>query len=170
MSRYYVAPAAQLELVRQAINDGALGPHASRMYTLVRNGIAVQVNAAAEEARLGVEPEQVVHTSCLVIAGRDAALELPETAHVSAQLGKTVGGTSIPSVGALVQVARPRDNSLLPAGVRDVLDDRYVAQLLVEDTPAARAAITAELQGARAAAALARWDAPRATGADSRRS
>ena len=157
MSRYHVADPGSLEAVRQAINSTI-----PRTGFRVVNGVAIPVDLAVEEARLGLEPEQLVHTSRLVLgADGTAALELPETPHVEAQLGKTIHGTATPTAASLVQVPRARDNALLPTGVRDKLDDTYVDSVLSDgDTPQARAAITAELQnGSRASGALARKDA-----------
>lgn len=103
-----------------------------------------------------------------------AALQIPDTsdfapanaAAFNALLGTTVSGVALPNAAGLVQVTRPRDSSLLPAGVRDKLDDAYVDSVLdgtdasgqPNDTAQARAAIRTELQG-RGNAALARKDA-----------
>jgi hypothetical protein len=160
MSRYHVDTAGNLESVRQAINAAWRATPAGSVVTHMTNGVVTHTEPlAAYEARLGLEPTQVVHTSRLIVAGADAALEIPDTGKTATAIAPLLGRNGIPSAAALVQVTRPRNHSLLPVGVRDVLDDRYVdAELAAEDTPAVRAAITTELQG-RAAAALSRKDA-----------
>jgi hypothetical protein len=136
------------------------------------NGVVVGTEPAAQyEARLGLEPTQVVHTSRLLI-GDDgtAALEIPDTGKTAEAIAPLLGQGATPSAASLVQVTRPREHSRLPTGVRDLLDDRYIDGELdgtdaagePRDTPAARGLITAELQGAHAAAALARKDARKA--------
>lgn len=156
--RYHVADAGTLEAVRQAINSTKPAGGARMV-----GGVLVPLTDAqfaAECARLGIEPGQLVHTSRLLVVGSDAVLELPETPHVEACLGRTVGGRAIPSAASLAQVTRARDHAQFAAGIRDALDDRYVDSELdgADDVPAARGRVTAELQG-RAAAALARKDA-----------
>jgi hypothetical protein len=154
MTRYHVATPGECEAVRAAINSTI--PRAGHR---VVNGVAIPVDLAAEEARLGLEPEQLVHTSRLVLgADGTAALELPETTHVEAALGRTIRGTPTPRDSDCVKCTRAREYALLPTGVRDKLDDKYVDSVLTsetEDTPQKRAEIADELQG-RAAAALAR--------------
>ncbi len=166
MTRYYVASAGSCESVRQAINAGWRAGPAQYAERWVNGTLVKREPIDAWELRTGrpVGWLQLLTAERVIVGGDGStALELPDSdltgQHIADQLGKTVGGTAIPSSAALVQVARPRDSSQLPAGVRDKVDDAYVDSALAQaDTPQARAAITAELQG-RAAAALARKDA-----------
>lgn len=166
MSRYHVDTAGALETVRQAINGAWRATPTGSVVTHIVNGIVTHSEPlAVYEARLGLEPTQVVHASRLIVAGADAALEIPDTGKTAAAIAPLLGRNGIPSAASLVQVTRPREHSRLPAGVRDKLDDAYVdgEWTLIgnghANEAAARAAITAELQGARATAALARKDA-----------
>lgn len=172
MTRYHIASAGNCESVRQAINAGWRAGPASHA-TVLLTGERVPI--AEYELRTGraVGHFQLLTADRLIVAGADAALEMPEPAsdggltwsHIADQLGKTIGGVPTPSAASLVQVTRARQHSLLPTGVRDVLDDRYVdgeyAKIGNEhaNEAAARGVISAELQGARATAALSRKDA-----------
>jgi hypothetical protein len=167
MSRYHVDAPGALETVRQAINAAWRATPAGSIVTHVVNGVVTHTEPLAQyEARLGIEPTQVVHASRLIVTGADAALEIPDTGKTAAAIAPLLGTGGIPSAAALVQVTRPREHSRLPTGVRDVLDDRYIDGELdgtdeagqSRDTPAARGRVTAELQGARATTALARKD------------
>lgn len=173
MSRYHVDTPAQLALVQVAL-DQSFG---------LRNaaGVATPIERMVYRPDVGLVPASrlfgPVHghydqpgTHWPILDGGDgtAALRVPDVADVptiAGKLGRTVSGVPVPAAGALVQVTRARDNALLPAGVRDKLDDAYAdtvyAQntnaLGVTDTATANAAITAELQnGSRAANAITR--------------
>jgi hypothetical protein len=160
MSRYHVDTAGNLETVRQAINAAWRATPAGSVVTHMFAGRVTHTEPLAQyEARLGLEPTQVVHSSRLIVVGTDAALEIPDTGKTAAAIAPLLGQGAVPSAAALVQVTRPREHSRLPTAVRDALDDRYVDVELAEDTPQARGRVTAELQGARASAALARKDA-----------
>lgn len=167
MSRYLVGTAGACEAARAAINAAWRATPAGSVVTHLYGGVPMHTEPLAQyELRLGLEPTQVVHTSRLIVAGADAALEIPDTGRTAAAIAPLLGVGGIPSAAALVQVTRPREHSRLPTGVRDKLDDAWIdAQLdgtdgngQPRDTPGARGLITAELQGARAAAALARKD------------
>jgi hypothetical protein len=162
MTRYHVASPGECESVRQAINTGWRAGPAAFAERVVNGVVVAREPIGAWELRTGrpVGWLQLLPVERLIVSGADAALELPDAVaqHVDEQLGRGV----IPRANQLVAVTRAREHSLLPAAVRDVLDDRYVASVLTseaEDTPQARAVITAELQnGSRAANALARKD------------
>ncbi len=159
MSRYHVDTAANLEAVRQAINAAWRASPAGSVVTHMFGGVVTRTEPlAAYEARMGIPPVHVVSPGRLIVAGSDAALDIPDTGKTAIAIAPLLGRGGIPSAASLVQVSRPRENDRLPPGVRDRLDDLYVDAELVEDTPAARGRVNAELQG-RAAAALARKDA-----------
>lgn len=169
MTRYHVATEQNCRLVREAINAAWNATPAAQVVTHVVNGVVVGTEPKAQYlARLGLpaDHEQLVHADRLIVAGTDAALELPDTGRTGEEIGKLLGRGGLPSAASLVPVTRPREHSRLPAGVRDVLDDRYVdEQLAEEDTPQKRQQIRDELtNGGRAAAALARRDARGARG------
>ena len=159
MSRYHVDTAGNLEVVRQAINAAWRATPAGGTVTHMVGGVVTGTESlVAYEARMGIPPVQVVSPGRLIIVGADAALDIPDTGKTAIAIAPLLGQGGIPSAASLVQVSRPRENDRLPAGVRDRLDDLYVDAELVEDAPAARGRVNAELQG-RAAAALARKDA-----------
>jgi hypothetical protein len=147
MTRYHVADAGTLEAVRQAINSTI-----PRTGHRVVNGVAISVDLAAEEARLGLEPEQLVHTSRLVL-GDDgtAALELPETAHVEACLGRTIASRAIPRRRDLQRI---KD---IVHGVGDKLAERMLADSGLTDAEL-NAAVPVAVASAAVAAAEAAFD------------
>jgi hypothetical protein len=174
MSRFHVDTAGALETVRQAINAAWRATPAGSVVTHMTNGVVTHTEPlAAYELRLCLQPTQVVHASRLIVAGADAALEIPDTGKTAAAIAPLLGAGGVPSAAALVQVPRARAHNLLPLGVRDVLDDRWIdgewGKIGVANghanEAAARAAIIAELQGGRATAALARKDARGSQGA-----
>lgn len=181
MSRYHVDTPAQLALVAIAI-DQALGLRNAagaptpieQLVTFDGGKTFAPASVALASLPYGVRLKAGQQHNCYtqpgtkarLIDGGDgtAALEIDADAAIDAQLGKTVSGVPLPTVGALVQVTRARQNALLPAGVRDKLDDAYADQVYaantalgVTDTVTANAAITVELQnGSRAANAITR--------------
>lgn len=158
MSRFHVDTPAQLVLVQVALDqafglrDGAGNP-TPREQMVHKPGLGLVPASAVGAVTCYDQPG--AHWP--LIAGGDgtAVLEIAELASIDAKLGR--GG--LPAASALVQVTRPREHSRLPAGVRDKLDDAYVDQAFAGkpvDDAVAIAEVTAELQGARAVAALAR--------------
>jgi hypothetical protein len=130
------------------------------MHTVLQNGVPVGTIASDVYcATRGVAPTTAVAPP---VVGQDgtAALELPQAPEIDRHLGKTFGGVALPTAAALVTVARARDNALLPAGVRDVLDDKYVEAVYADQTlddTAKAALVTNELQnGSRVSNALSR--------------
>lgn len=170
MTRYHVDTPARLVLVQVALDQSFglrdIAGNPTPREQMVQRGSAY--GPASQVIGPGHNCYDMPGTHWPLIDGGDgtAALQIADSPRIDAKLGLTVNGTVLPRAADLVQVTRPRDNSLLPAGVRDKLDDAYVSSQLdgtdfagqPKDTPAARAAINAELQG-RAAAALARKDA-----------
>lgn len=164
MTRYHVDTPAKLALVQVALDqafglrNAAGNPTPRPMYCPLRGAWANEMGSPAYD---------LPGTNWPLIQGDDgtAALEIRQAIdnRIDLKLGTTVNGVAIPSAASLVQVTRARDNSLLPAGVRDKLDDAYVDSVYAQNTDTAgvvntavaNAAIIAELQG-RGAAAVAR--------------
>lgn len=172
MSRYHVDTAGALEIVRQAINTAWRATPAGSVVTHLYNGVPTHTEPVELwEARHGYpagHASQLVKPESLIVVGADAALDLsPVKSRRGAMIDDHLGVGIVPPESALVQVSRPREHGRLPTGVRDLFDDRYIddewSKIGVPSGHAseavARAFITAELQGARATAALARKDA-----------
>lgn len=166
MTRYHVDTPAKLAIVQVAL-DQSFGLRDIAGNPTPRPQFCPLLGKRADEMG-SPGGYDLPGTNWPLIDGGDgtAALQIADAPTIDAKLGRTVNGVALPTVASLVQVARPRDSSLLPAGVRDKVDDAYIASQLsgtdvsgqARDTPQARAAIATELQG-RAASALARWDA-----------
>lgn len=170
MTRYHVDTPPKLVLVQVALDQSfglrdAAGNPTPREQMVFRAGTLAPASQVLGPLH-GCYDLPGTHWPLLDGGDGTAALQIADAPLIDAKLGRTVNGVALPRSADLVQVTRPRDNSLLPAGVRDKLDDAYVSGQLdgtditgqPRDTPQARAAISAELQG-RAAAALARNDA-----------
>jgi len=171
MSRYHVDIPVKLALVQVAL-DQSFGLRDVAGNPTPRQRVIYKAGAMGPALAMGSPQEiDLPGTNWPLIDGGDgtAALFIADAPTIDAKLGRTVNGVALPRVADLVQVARPRDSSVLPPGVRDKVDDAWIDVQLdgtdingqPRDTPAARAAVRAELQG-QATAALARKDARKA--------